>query len=128
MEMWLTIGTPGGVHCWPLADPDDPTPEVLAARAAVGFPAHDAWPEMSGWDLQLAPGRPHDLTLAGATVHEPGSLVPADGAAYGVQLAQARQSVKRADARARWDELPADVRAELLAERPPLAPSKNPRT
>lgn len=125
-DTWLIIRTPGGVHCWPLADTADQEPEILAARAAVQFPADDAWPDAQIWDLQVAIGRPHPRLLAGATVHEPGELSKSGTDEYAARLAEARQAARLAEARARWDELPADVQAELLATLEPLGPSKTP--
>lgn len=128
MTSWLIIRTPTGVHCWPLPD-GDPAQQLLAARASVGFPADDAWATgESRWDLQITHGQPHPRLLAGATVHQADELAAVQPGDYGTRLAAARETARCAEARARWDALPAATKAEVLAGlTPPAAPVKGAR-
>jgi len=68
-ETWLIIEMPAGVFVWNLgqiadADRDD---IIMAARASVGFPAHDSWVTGSALSLSITVGRPHEDLLGRAT-------------------------------------------------------------
>ena len=81
---WLIVRTPDAIHVWPVWGETDQPDEALinAARVAVGFPAHDNWPDDgSGYSVALTLGEPHHTLLAQATVGTVADLSKVDPAA-----------------------------------------------
>lgn len=114
MDWWLIIGTPDGIHCWPLGT-RDPAPSIIAAKALLGVPA-GAWPMLDGsaWDVQVAPGRPHDTLMTRATLHDLGDLAQVDVAAYQAAEAAAHRDDQIRAAKQVIDSMEPTTKAALL--------------
>lgn len=72
---WLTIQTPAGARCWPLAeDPARHQDQIDRARAVTSFPHGDDWirDPASAWRLMLSVDRPH--TNVDARERDPAEL------------------------------------------------------
>lgn len=123
---WLIIGTPDGIHCWPLGD-SDPTRSILAAKVLLGVPP-GAGPMLddTAWDVQTSPGRPHDTLLARATIHDLAELARVDVTAYRAAEADACRGEQVQAARDLLDSLDDQTIAAVLAAygRVPAAPTK----
>lgn len=128
MSYWLTIRTPGEVHCWYLGNPSDDEREQLVhrARLVVGFPADDAWvADVSlGYAVQIEPGgtegdqRPFAVHKGRATVRDVAELAavkPAAVDAYQAQRIAYHRTVEIDSAKAVLDRLAPDVKSEVLS-------------
>lgn len=116
MDLWLIVGTPDGIHCWPLGD-RDPALHVLAAKALLGVPP-GAGPMLDGsaWDVQVAPGRPHDTLLGRATLHDLADLAQVDVAEYRAAEDAEHKAERVRSAKRAVDALDPTAREQLLAE------------
>lgn len=131
-DLWLTIRTPDGVHCWALGDPDDTAREDLILRAQVvaGLAAdHD--PQSGA--VMLAPGEPHATTLATATIHDVAELARVAPAAVTTARTVRDDTAKAEHVRAIRQQLDAldpttkDVVLAAYGRVPAALPTKAPR-
>lgn len=114
---WLIVGTPGGIHCWPLAHDADIEAAALAARALLDVPNGSEVIAGAGtpWDVQVTYGEPHGKLLAAATVHDGAELARVDLARYrSAEVTEQRAERVRA-ARKLLDALDDDTKAVVLA-------------
>lgn len=106
---WLIAHTPNGGKSWEIGEQTPAALDdlVLRAKVVLSVPAGDPWisqPSL-GFDVQLAPGRPHRSLLA---------VCPqADVAELAAVTAQAVDARRAADVQARNAALVADVEAAL---------------
>ena len=121
MSTWLIIGTPSGIRCWDLGEPDDDERATLveAARVLMDFPAHDEWVlTQTPFDVQLTEGEPHPTLLERATVGTVDELRTADPAAVEEHAAARRAAARERDVEAMKTALAAmspEVLAAVLA-------------
>lgn len=120
---WLVITTPDGIRCWPVwGEHDAPEPDLIdAARALVGFPAHEGWAteDQSTYLVQLTLGEPHASLLARAVVGDVSELRGVKPDLVEADRSSRRDAVKQDQvdaARAVLARLDPDAVTEVLAE------------
>jgi hypothetical protein len=90
---WLVIRTPDGVWVWEMwpdgEQPDDVDDLLNAARVVAGYSTDDIAVRNDGFDIQMAPGQPHDSLLGQALRGTLAELRAVDAAAV-VEHAAAR--------------------------------------
>ncbi len=123
-DWWLTVDHGDRILCWHLGDVDDDQREdlITRARTVVDLPVDEG--------VHLHNGEPHRNLLGRCVIRDRAELAaaaPATVAGYRARVDQETRRARRAAARELLLQLPADERAELIAELPTRPPGGAPR-